>query len=309
MRLHAIIDFMHIYYKYYFMLKSGKLKRLSAPLDWNGSVIEKDTTLIYYPLKDIEGIRRGFELQGHQVTMSICFDMPSHRKDDGVTGGDGYKSGRKKNLTEEDHKNIQFIQSLLEQAGYNTYRYEGYEADDIVNYLIRKHANEFDGNIIYTNDKDLLVNIKDNVAAMRFKALQGYSYITKETYEKYLEEEFGVFIPYNSLGLYLSTVGDSADKIKGITKFGKVAFKKLITKISAKNNIDWSICGDYDELLKILPMCEEFLKPEQYQELVDSFHLVANLELIDEITAPTKQSSTELRTKAYEQYKMVSLIP
>lgn len=309
MKLHVIFDFMHIYYKYFFMKKGGKIKTLKAPIYWNGSMIEKDTTLIYYPLKDIEEIRREFELQGHEVTMSICFDMPSHRKDAGVVDGDGYKSGRKKSLTDEDHKNIQLIQNLLDEAGYNTYRYNGYEADDIVNYLIRKHANDFDGNIIYTNDKDLLINIKDNVAAMRYKAGQGYAYVTKENYETYLEKEFEVFIPYNSLGLYLSTAGDSSDTIKGITKFGKVAFKKLITKISAKNNIDWSICGDYDELLKIVPMCEEFLKPEQYQELINSFHLVANLELVDEIPAPTKQGNKELRTKAYEKYQMISLIP
>ena len=309
MKLHVLIDFMHIYYKYYFMLKAGKLKRLSAPVEWNGTVIEKDTTLIYYPLKDIEGIRRELELKGADVTMSICFDMPSHRKDEGVTGGAEYKSGRQNNLTDEDHKNIQFIEKMLHDAGHNTYRYEGYEADDIVNYLIRNYGDNFDGNIIYTNDKDLLINIKDNVGVMRFKQGKGYSFVQKSNYEAYLEQEFEVFIPYNALGLYLSTAGDSADKIKGITKFGKVAFKKLITKVSTKNNIDWTVCGDYDELLKILPLCEEFLKPEQYQELVDSFYLVANLELIDDVEEPNRKSSEELRKQVYEPYRMFSLIP
>ena len=198
---------------------------------------------------------------------------------------------------------------MLHDAGHNTYRYEGYEADDIVNYLIRNYGDNFDGNIIYTNDKDLLINIKDNVGVMRFKQGKGYSFVQKSNYEAYLEQEFGVFIPYNALGLYLSTAGDSADKIKGITKFGKVAFKKLITKVSTKNNIDWTVCGDYDELLKILPLCEEFLKPEQYQELVDSFYLVANLELIDDVEEPNRKSSEELRKQVYEPYRMFSLIP
>ena len=46
MKLHIIIDFMHIYYKYFFQLREGRIKRLSAPIDWNGTVIEKDTSLI-----------------------------------------------------------------------------------------------------------------------------------------------------------------------------------------------------------------------------------------------------------------------
>lgn len=309
MKLHIIVDFMHIYYKYYFQLREGKIKRLSAPIDWNGTVIEKDTTLIYYPLRDIEGIRKSLENIGHNVTMSICFDMKSHRKDEDVVGGAEYKAGRQKVLTDDDHKNIDFIYKLLEQAGHNTYKIEGYEADDLVNYLVRNYSKDFEYTIIYTNDKDLLVNISDNVGAMRFKQYKGYTQVDKNNYEQYLENEFGVFIPYNAIGLFLSTAGDSADHIKGINKFGKVAFKKLITKVAAKNDIDWSKCGDYNELAKVVAMCEEFLTPEQFEELKISFALVSNLEVIENVEAPTRISTQELREKAYMPYKMISLIP
>lgn len=309
MKLHIIVDFMHIYYKYYFQLREGKIKRLSAPIDWNGTVIEKDTTLIYYPLRDIEGIRKSLEGMGHNVTMSICFDMKSHRKDEDVAGGAEYKAGRQKVLTDDDHKNIDFIYKLLEQAGHNTYKIEGYEADDLVNYLVRNYSKDFEYTIIYTNDKDLLVNISDNVGAMRFKQYKGYTQVDKNNYEQYLENEFGVFIPYNAIGLFLSTAGDSADHIEGINKFGKVAFKKLITKVAAKNDIDWSKCGDYNELAKVVAMCEEFLTPEQFEELKISFALVANLEVLEDVEAPTRISTQELREKAYMPYKMISLIP
>lgn len=309
MKIHVIVDFMHIYYKYYFQLREGKIKRLSAPIDWKGTVIEKDTTLIYYPLRDIEGIRKNLESLGHDVTMSICFDMKSKRKDDGVAGGEEYKSGRQNRLDEKDFENITFIEKLLGQAGHNTYRIEGYEADDIVNHLVRNYKDDFEYTVIYTNDKDLLINIDSKVGAMRFKQYKGYTQVDRGNYESYLENEFGVFIPYNALGLYLSTAGDSADKIKGINKFGKVAFKKLITKVSAKNDIDWTQCGDYDKLLEIIPLCKEFLTDEQYEELKVSFALVANLEVIEDIEAPTKQSSQELREQTYMPYKMISLIP
>ncbi len=309
MKIHVIIDFMHIYYKYFFQMREGKLKRLSAPIEWNGTVIEKDTTLIYYPLRDIEGIRRQFENLGHTVTMSICFDMPSHRKDEGVAGGEEYKAGRKKVLSEEDHKNIEFLCNILTTAGHNTYRINGYEADDIVNYLVRNYSDTFEYTVIYTNDKDLMVNINDKVGVMRFKATKGYTQVDINNYESYLEQEFGVFIPYNALGLFLATAGDSADHIKGITKFGKVAFKKLITKVSMKNNVNWSICGDYTELQKVVAMCEEFLTHEQYEELKVSFTLVANLEMVEDVAAPTLVSTNESREQAYMPYKMISLVP
>ena len=309
MNIHIIVDFMHIYYKYFFQYREGKLKRLSAPINWKGTVIEKDTTLIYHPLKDIEGIRKNLETIGHKVTMSICFDSPSHRKDEGVQGGTEYKSGRQRNLTEVDFENLSFIKDTLDKAGHNTYKLEGYEADDIANYLVRNYKDMFDYTIIYTNDKDLLINIDNTVGVMRFKQYKGYTQVDRNNYESYLENEFGVFIPYNSLGLFLSTAGDSADKIKGINKFGKVAFKKLITKVSAKNNIDWTQCGDYDKLAEIIPLCKEFLTDTQYQELQASFALVANLEIFDDINKPLKISSKELREEAYMPYKMISLIP
>lgn len=309
MKIHVIIDFMHIYYKYFFQYREGKLKKLTAPVDWNGSVIEKDITRVYYPLRDIEGIRKRLEGFNHDVTMSICFDSPSHRKDEGTAGGEEYKSGRPKNLDEDNFKEIQFINDMLVEAGHNTYRIDGYEADDIVNYLANTHKNNFDYTVIYTNDKDLLVNICDKVGVMRFKQYSGYQQVDINNYEEYLEKEFKVFIPYNALGLFLSTKGDSADKIKGIHGFGPAAFKKLITKVGVKNNVDWKVCGDYNKLQKVVAMCKEFLTDEQFAQLSESFALVANLEILDGVLPPTNKSTLELRQNTYMKYKMISLVP
>lgn len=311
MRIHAIIDFMHIYYKYYFQLKEGKLKHLSAPVDWNGTVINKDTTLIYYPLKDIEGIRRKLESCGHETTISVCFDMPSKRLD--IEGGEEYKSGRRKTLTDEDFKNIEFIYGLLLKAGHNAYRYTGYEADDIVNYLVRTYSNsgDFDYTVIYTNDKDLLVNISDKVGAMRFKQYRGYSSVDMSNYEAYLEAEFKTFIPYNMLGLYLASVGDSADKVKGIKGFGAKAFSKLITKLGLskeQDGIDFKQCGNYDYLQKVIWACGKHLTEEQFEQLKIGFTLVANMEVLEDVDKPVNKSNKQTREQAYLPYNMVSLI-
>lgn len=306
MKIHVIIDFMHIYYKYYFQLKAGRMKRLSAGINWNGTVIEKDTTLIYYPLRDIEGIRKGLEELSHEVTMSICFDSPSLRKELDTSSSKEYKSGRK-GLQEEDFKNIEFIQKLLDEAGHNTYKKEGYEADDIINNLAHTYSDKFDYTVIYTNDKDLFVNISDKVGVMRFKQQQGYTQVDKNNYSEYLEEEYGVYVPYNAIGLFLSTVGDSADKIKGISKFGPKAFSKLLKNVEEKHKIDWESCGDYSKAEEILKIFGEFLTPEQYKQAIDAFVLVSNIEIIDELQEPVNQSNQELREKAYLPYKMSSL--
>ena len=304
MRLHIIIDFMHIYYKYFFQLKDGRIKRLSSVVNRNGVNMEMDTSLIYYTLRDIEGIRSQLEGHGYEVTMSICFDSPSIRTDENSE----YKSTRKRILTDKDFENLKTIKELLETAGYNTYKFDGIEADDIVNKLISEYKDDFDYNIIYTNDKDLLINITDNVGCMRFKATKGYTQVDRKNYETYLEDEYGVFIPYNALGLFLSSVGDNADDIKGINKFGKVAFKKMITKISCSHNIDWTECGDYDKLEVIIDYCKEVLTDEQFSQLLDAFALVRNINMAFDLTKPENVSTTDKRKIAYEPFSMLSLI-
>jgi 5'-3' exonuclease len=308
MKIHIIIDFMHIYYKYFFQMKAGRMPRLSAAVETKGTTIEKDTTLIYYPLKDIEGIRSQYERAGYEVTVSICFDSKSKRKEENTESASEYKSGRKKNLSEDDLENLDLIEKALKEAGHNVYKVEGYEADDLVNHLVRNYKQDFDATIIYTNDKDLFVNIDDTVGLMRYKSTIGYARVTKGNYEEYLTGEYGVRIPYNSIGLFLSTAGDSADKIKGINKFGAKAFEKLINSIEKENSIDWSKCGDYEELSKVVEICSKYLTEAQFNQLKESYTMVENKELESPLEAPTSQSTRELRLASYGKYQMHSLI-
>lgn len=297
---------MHIYYKYFFQLKAGRLTRLSTDIDG----VEKDTTLMYYPLRDIEGIRKQLENIGHDVTMSICFDSKSKRNDESAE----YKAKRASNLIDDDYANVDNIRELLTEVGYNTYKVEGYEADDLVNYLVKQYKDNFDYTVIYTNDKDILVNICDNVGVMRFKTGHGYQQIGRNNYEEVLEKEFKVFIPYNTLGLFLASAGDSADNIKGINKFGPKAFGKLITKVASTHDVDFTTCGDYSKLRRVMEMCREFLTGEQYLELESCFELVANTKfnennaLAEPKSAGTIDEAYKKREVAYSKYKMTSLV-
>lgn len=309
MKIHIIIDFMHIYYKYFYQLKAGKLKHLSAPVNTNGTMIEFDTSLIYYPLRDIEKIRKQFEDEGHEVTVSVCFDMPSVRNEEDVQGASDYKAGRVNPFTDDDFIRLNMLCDMLEGAGYNSYRIAGYEADDIVNHLCNTYKSNFDHTIVYTNDKDLLVNVCENVHVMRFKPTKGYFAVNINNYEGYLAEEFGANIPYNAIGLFLSTVGDSADNIKGIYKFGKAAFNKLIDKLNAKYDINWAECGDYTKLEAVIEKCRDFLTDEQFEQMKAAFALVSNMDIdTSNIHSPSNTTSFEKRQNTYGKYNMVSLM-
>ena len=306
MIVHAIWDFTFLYYKYHFAMKSGRLKTLTCPVNWKGTVIEKDMSVIYYSIAEIEKQRRKLEDEGHSVVTSICFDMPSKRKE--LTDGEEYKEGRQKTLKDADFENIEFIEQILSDAGHNTYRYAGYEADDIVTFLAKTYRDVFDYTIIYTPDKDLAVNIDDRVGMYRYKSSDGYQPVTHVNYSNYFSNEFGCTIPYNAILLYLCTVGDKSDKVKGINKFGAKAFDKLISGMCEKYpEIDWGKCGDIDYLNEVVNKASTLVKPEQVEQMMNSYELVKPLKIDFIPNSPEKKTTYEKRMKAYEPYKFVSL--
>ena len=314
MLIHAVVDYSFLYYKYKFQLDSGKIRRLTAAIDWKGTVIEKDISQIYYSIKEIEGFRRKIELAGHDAFVSICFDMPTDRKehmdgvDDSVTSK--YKSNRVKRLSDEDFENIQFVERVLSDAGYNTYRFKNYEADDLVAHLVHNYSEVFDYTIIYTPDADLLVHVSDKVGASRYKATKGYANIDKSNFCSYLSDELKCTMSYNGLILYKCTVGDKSDCIDGIKKFGPKAFDKLVDHLN-KLGMDWSTLAKYDSVSELLHKLYEsgYFTEEQIKQAHGSLMLIKPKQLIDvNVPDPNKHSTRELREASYMRYGMKSLV-
>lgn len=306
MKVHAVWDFTFLYYKYLFAMRSGRLRQLTCPVEQNGTVIEKDMSIIYYSIAEIEKQRRQLEDAGHTVITSICFDEKSKRKE--LADGESYKEGRAKTLQDNDFKDLDLIAKIMSEAGHNTYKYEGYEADDLVTYLAKKYADDFEFTIIYTPDKDLAVNISNKIGMYRYKSTEGYRPVSINSYSNYFSNEFGCKLPYNSILLFLATVGDKSDKVKGINKFGVKAFDKLIDNLNATYpDIDWSKCGDLKYLDEIVDKTTKILKPEQVEDFLNSYNLVKPLELDFEPPAPEKISTYETRANAYEKYRFTSL--
>lgn len=320
MRVHGIVDYSYLYYRYKLILDSGKMSRLSSTVEENGVLVNRDVSKIYYSIKDIEGFVKKLESAGHEVIMSICFDMPTKRKEasEGASEGEiqaakNYKSNRTTRLGELDFENIRIVEELLKGAGYNTYRFEegedseGLEADDIVNNLIRYYKDEFDYNIIYTPDSDLLVNICDNVGAMRYKSMRGYTNVNRGNFEEYISKEFKCRVPYNALMLYKCTCGDKADNIAGIVRFGPKAFDKLVNHIESNFDIDWSEYGNFEKTEELLDMCCGYLNEDQIRQAKESLDKVKPID-VKFIEKPTSKSTTELREKSYMRYNMKSLV-
>lgn len=317
MVVHIIVDYSYLYYKYKFQLESGKIRRLSINMPWNGVVIDKDISQIYYSIKEIEGFRRKLEQAGHNVVTSVCFDMPSNRKNTeigsseiGEDAANKYKSNRTKKLSDSDFENIQFTEKLLSDAGHNTYRFTGYEADDIVAHLVHNYSNQFDYTVIYTPDLDLLAHINPKVGVSRYKVMRGYSSIDINNFSVYLEQELKCKMPYNGLILFKATVGDKSDCIDGIKKFGPKAFDKLVDYLSL-NGVNWSLMGDYRQVENVITQLKQtgYFTAEQTNQALESLSLVRPMQFdTGAVPDPIKHSTYELREKSYMRYGMKTLV-
>lgn len=314
MNIHALIDYSFLYYKYKFQLDSGKITRLTHKMLVNNEMVDKDISQIYYSIKEIEKFRKDIENAGHSCIVSVCFDMPSSRKivDETATTGEStaanqYKSNRVKKLNEEDFENIQLVEKILSDAGYNTYRFAGYEADDIIAHMVKMYKDSFDYTVIYTPDADLLVNIQDKVMAQRYKVMKGYQTVNMSNFEEYLSAEFKCYIPFNSLMLFKATCGDKSDMIDGIKGFGPKAFDKLVCYLS-EQGVNWYQCSTYESTFKLLEMCQGYLTDEQMKQAIESLSLVRPLIFEDGLVQhPVKISTPKLREDSYMRLNMKSL--
>lgn len=302
-KIHLIVDFMHVYYKHFFNLikLDSKLKQLSCEVA--GETL--DTTLIYHTIVDIESFRRKFERDCEELTISICFDSKTSRKDEDST----YKE-RENRLSDNNFSEIDKIREILGNVKYNIYKEEGYEADDLVTSLVKNYKDEYDFTIVYTNDKDLLVNVDKNVGVMRFKAFKHmYEPVGAGNYETYLSNEFKCKMRYNSVLLYLSLVGDKTDTVKGIAGFGPKAYDKLISQLEEKN-FDFNTLTEREILENVINQEIKIKKTKEENDLailegLDSLNKV--YPRVIELNKPIKLDSEESRKEEYHKYSIFSI--
>lgn len=313
MKIHLIIDFQYNYYrnKSSFVRRAQKFgaKRLSAVVD--GEVV--DTTYMYLTLKDIESYRKQYLINKdgtvNDVIVSIAVDSKTDRKDIDTE----YKSNRSGRLDSDDFMSIDRTVEALANAGYNIYKKETYEADDLIRGLVQKYENDFDLTIIHTNDSDILVNLSPKVAIARFKSsLKKHVIITEDNFSAIMGDEFKCDMPLNCIMLYKSLVGDKSDKVKGVSGFGVKAFDRLVWNLREQYGdlyfLDMKYADYTEQVLKDLHICGK-LTDTQFEDAMHSFSLVRHKELdLNELEEPIQKDSYESRKLAYSKYEMVSLI-
>ena len=192
-------------------------------LTWDVDGKKFNTTALY-------GLLRLFTMYSFDVDYVFAFDTPkNYRKQDNPD----YKSNRKK-MDREYFDQVDVARFMLEDVGFTTHSVEGYEADDFVVETVNRYKDVYDHIFVVTNDFDLAQLIDDNVYIKN--VIQKNGDITRDNYEARLG------CPYNSILLYRAMVGDKADNISGIYRFGPKSFYRFLE--------DEGIYGELQDLRK-----------------------------------------------------------
>lgn len=176
----------------------------------------------------------------------VCNDSPvNFRKDKLAT----YKAHRKPPepaLVEQ----MDVIDVVSEALGLPFVEVKGYECDDVIGTLAIRGAREGYKVFIYSNDKDFLMLLDDDIVTINFDKHGDIIYFTDEL----VHEKYG--ITSEQFRDYLALVGDVADGYKGARGIGP---KNALNLLSAYETIE----GIYEHL-------DELKSAKQRQSFIDN---------------------------------------
>lgn len=149
----------------------------------------------------------------------LCFDSPTFRKDIFP----GYKADRSYNP--DVHWQISKLYDALGTCGIKCEKYDGYEADDIIEWAVDEHCEKYNQTVIYSNDMDICHSVRNGVTLSTLS--QDKNDITPVTFEYGIEK--GVRIPYNTVSAYKTFCGCHSDKIPAFTSEKGLSGSKLFS--------------------------------------------------------------------------------
>lgn len=134
----------------------------------------------------------------------LCFDSPSFRN---KLSAD-YKSGRIRNAAVISQ--IQTIYEAMSRCGIKCEKYEGFEADDIIDWAAKLYAGDrYCKAKIYGNDYDLCHSVQVGVSFEPIRS--GLRQVTTANFENTVE--LGKDIMFNTISAYKVCAGCNSDKI------------------------------------------------------------------------------------------------
>lgn len=302
----VIIDFMYLMHKHLYYVKQEEEKLFAKNGKYTSLMSNpatgEETARLYFALKDLEKIVMRYD-NDEDTHIVVCTDRKSSRKTDNENNETAYKANRPSaRFNELDIAAIHDAERAIRQLGIPVLGYEGYEADDIIQSIVHQYKQCLTEIVIYTPDADLAVLVDDKVQLRRYKGeyskmsrivdlsdvqlIDSHAVITKDNLARYFTYEYSrnkaaVTIDYNVIAFYKATVGDPADNIKGINRFGNSAYMKLRQRLIADGH--WQRLCDIRKAEDMYKFFDEVLLnyiPEtQLQEVKASYELVKPREL------------------------------
>lgn len=133
----------------------------------------------------------------------LCFDSPNFRRKKDPT----YKSGRSHSAIALS--NIEVLYEYLSQCGIGCYKVDGYEADDIIEWVVEKYWREYSDVIIVGNDKDLAHSMRHNT--MFRSCRSDMNMLQRTSFPNAVIKD--VYLPFNMTSIYKSLCGCPSDSV------------------------------------------------------------------------------------------------
>ncbi len=219
----------------------------------------------------------------------VVFDAPAKTKREQIFAE--YKKQRPK-APDPLKVQIPVIKEFLKVMGIPILEVPGYEADDIIAYLVKKFTEKGFKVKVYSPDKDLLQLVSDRVAVIN---PMNEEVFTKEKVVK----KFGV--EPQKIPDLLALMGDKVDNVPGIKGVGQKTAVEIIKKF-----------GSVEEILKNWEKFKRLYPNAEKEELELSYKLVklyTDLELpISEEDLKIKNPDMKALKEMLKKYEMKSLL-
>lgn len=119
---------------------------------------------------------------------------------------------------------LPYVERLVKALGIPIAKQTGFEADDVIATLVKKHCKDFEWVYVITGDKDLLQLVDENVHILRFASMGVTDLVEYDENEVF--KRYGV--KPSQMGDYLALVGDVSDNIPGVKGIGKKSAVELL---------------------------------------------------------------------------------
>lgn len=160
----------------------------------------------------------------------LAFDARSFRKD----LLDVYKGDRVPNRYVGSQ--LDLLMEMLEKAGIPCYKFDGYEADDIISWAVKEFRNSYTNTCIYSNDYDVAHNVQERVY---LKPIDNKSNIvTHRNFASAVSRKDDIM--FNTISAHKVFCGCTSDRVPAIKVSGgytPVSIYKRFCRFLHENNL------------------------------------------------------------------------